>query len=299
MHFSTLHVVVADLTLVHQHKMEPNPTCARIASTLPVWYNSDARRDWLAWHDLQQGGAGVEGFHVRSVLVVRLFWSQLRALFLPWFLGLLAGTTVIQLMPIDSLKLVGRFRTLGAVLVASAVGAVSPFPVLAASGLVISLSASGFSFPPLLAFLAASPLLDPTMFTFTLLSLGPRMAFARLAAAIAVGSLAGILAAWLARRGRPVELACVPASDELRCEHGNRGTAPRQAALSAWWLAFLGQFCYAGRYFLLAIIVTAWITVYVPRSWIAGLLGASSRLAVPGAALLGVPAYSCGGGASP
>jgi len=240
----------------------------------------------------------LDDFHVRSTLVIRLFWAQLRVLIFPWLVGLLAGTAAMYLLPAKRLRLVKRLRTVEAVLLGAVLGTVSPFPVLAVTGLVTSLAAGGFPIPALFAFLVASPLLDPTMFTFTLLSLGPKMAIARMAAAVTAGCLAGALAAWLLHRGRTVGLL---AGEGVTAKREPQMTAASGTSVTGGWRSwgktFLNQFSYAVRYLLLATIVTAWITVYVPRSWITGLLGSGSHFAIPGAVLLGVPAYSCGGGA--
>ncbi|MFH1928305.1 MAG: permease [Chloroflexota bacterium] len=240
----------------------------------------------------------LDDFHVRSTLVIRIFWAQLKMLFFPWLVGLLAGTAAMHLLPANRLRLIRRLRTVEAVLLGAMLGTVSPFPVLAVTGLVTSLAAGGFPIPALFAFLVASPLLDPTMFTFTLLSLGTKMAIARLAAAVIAGCLAGALAALLQRRGHTVGLLAgegVSASWEPQIPAASGPSVT--GGWRSWGKTFHGQFSYAVRYFLLATIVTAWITVYVPRSWITGLLGPGSRFAIPGAVLLGVPAYSCGGGA--
>ena len=240
----------------------------------------------------------MDDFHVRSTLVIRLFWDQLRVLFFPWLVGLLVGTAAMHLLPANRLRLVKRLRTAEAVLLGAVLGTISPFPVLAVTGLVTSLAAGGFPVPALFAFLVASPLLDPTMFTFTLLSLGTQMALARLVAAVIAGCLGGALAAWLKRWDRSVGLHAgegMSASWEPQLSVGS-GLSVTEGWRD-WRKKFFGQFSYAVRYLLLATIVTAWITVYVPRSWITGLLGSGHLFAIPAAVLLGVPAYSCGGGA--
>jgi len=47
-----------------------------------------------------------------------------------------------------------------------------------------------------------------------------------------------------------------------------------------------------GKFMMLAFILEALITMYVPASWISGSLGSQSPLAILTAALLGVPAYT-------
>jgi len=239
----------------------------------------------------------LDDYHVRSILVIRLFWAQLKVLFFPWLVGLLVGTAAMHLLPANRLRLIHRLRTVEAVLLGAVLGTASPLPVLAVTGLVMSLAVGGFPIPALFAFLVASPLLDPTMFTFTLLSLGAEIAFARLVAAVFAGTLAGALVAWLQRRGGTIGLAVgeISASSEPQVSAASGPSV--SGGWRVWGKTFLDQFSYAVRYFLLATIVTAWITIYVPRSWITGLLGPGSRFAIPGAVLLGVPAYSCGGGA--
>ena len=46
------------------------------------------------------------------------------------------------------------------------------------------------------------------------------------------------------------------------------------------------------KFMTLAFLLTALIKLYVPEQWVAGLLGAQNPLAIPTAALLGVPVYT-------
>ena len=64
----------------------------------------------------------------------------------------------------------------------------------------------------------------------------------------------------------------------------------REMAKQSWEL---------GRWLLLAFLMEALITLYIPQEAIANLLGESSRLAVPLAALIGVPLYLNNMGALP
>ena len=47
-----------------------------------------------------------------------------------------------------------------------------------------------------------------------------------------------------------------------------------------------------GKFMALAFLLEGLITLYVPARWITGSLGAQSPLAIPAAALLGVPVYT-------
>ena len=46
------------------------------------------------------------------------------------------------------------------------------------------------------------------------------------------------------------------------------------------------------KFMTLAFLLTALIKLYVPAEWVAGLLGAQNPLAIPTAAILGVPVYT-------
>jgi len=54
----------------------------------------------------------------------------------------------------------------------------------------------------------------------------------------------------------------------------------------------LGATWMVGKFMALAFLLEGLITLYVPAGWISGLLGGQSPLAIPAAALLGVPAYT-------
>lgn len=68
------------------------------------------------------------------------------------------------------------------------------------------------------------------------------------------------------------------------------GSFVRKMAIDGWLL---------GRWLLLAFVLEAVITLYVPQDLIAGLLGGGNRLAVPLAALIGIPLYLNNLGALP
>jgi uncharacterized membrane protein YraQ (UPF0718 family) len=76
---------------------------------------------------------------------------------------------------------------------------------------------------------------------------------------------------------QPVEGACGDNSTSFK-------SRLFKETLSATWMV--------GKFMMLAFILEALITMYVPASWISGSLGSQSPLAILTAALLGVPAYT-------
>jgi uncharacterized membrane protein YraQ (UPF0718 family) len=240
-------------------------------------------------------------FLTRSALLMQVFWQQLR-LFTPWWVaGIAAGAMVAQLAPRVRWPAhrwlngpLGSF--LGALL-----GILSPLPLFGAIGLAASLAATGVSAVPLVAFLFASPLLNPNLFVFTGLSLGWNWALLRAAGALFLGTMAGLLTLLFSGRGKRSGWLQIRTSTAVSPFPDPQATE----ALSVW--SFLRKALaeaqrvlgFSWRYFLLALILSAWVVAFLPRAWVTAGFGQGRWWGVPAAVLLGVPGYFCGGGAVP
>ncbi|MBM3554862.1 MAG: permease, partial [Alphaproteobacteria bacterium] len=88
-----------------------------------------------------------------------------------------------------------------AIVLAALVGALSPLCSCGVVALIVSLLKAGVPVAPVMAFWIASPLMDPGMFLVTWGGLGLEMALVKTVAAIAMGLLAGGVAAWVLRSG--------------------------------------------------------------------------------------------------
>jgi uncharacterized membrane protein YraQ (UPF0718 family) len=243
----------------------------------------------------------VETFFTRSALLMQVFWQQL-GLFAPWWVaGIVAGAMAAQLTP--------RIRwptqhwvngPLGS-FVGALLGILSPLPLFGAIGLAASLAATGVSEVPLVAFLFASPLLNPNLFVFTGLSLGWNWALLRVAGALFLGTMAGLLSMLFSRHDKisgwlqiRTPTAPSPSPDPQATETLSAWSFLRRALAEA--LRVLG---FSWRYFLLALILSAWVIAFLPRAWVTAGFGEDRWWGVPAAVLLGVPGYFCGGGAIP
>ena len=98
----------------------------------------------------------------------------------------------------------------GSVAGASLLGLVSPLCTFAAIPVASRIMGAGVPAPPLMAFLFASPLMNPALFVYTLGALGLEMAVARTVTALAIGLAAGFGTAALQARGWLAGLGTVP-----------------------------------------------------------------------------------------
>ncbi|MGP3961807.1 permease [Nonomuraea sp. 3N208] len=152
-------------------------------------------------------------------------------------------------------------RPYAAVPVAGMAGAVLPGCECASVPVASGLMARGVATPAALAFLLASPAINPVVLVATAVAFpgDPSMVVARFAASLAVAVLAG----WIwARFGRA---AWLPAP--------RRHTEPGQGR----WGAFLDAMCHdllhAGGYLVVGALAAATLNVVIPREWLTTLGG--------------------------
>lgn len=239
-----------------------------------------------------------------------------------------------------------------AIVLATAVGAFSPFCSCSVIPVVASLLIGGVPLAPVMAFWVASPSMDPEIFFLSVSMLGWELALWRLLGTLALSLAAGLLThvvvqrGWLGadvlrqRRPAPVRGAGQLLADgwrQLRRQAAVAFAAPSTAlatvpmaaltplpltdgAMPAPAAGCASSCCGEGaasvctveqpsfrrrllqetwaatqmvvRFMALAFLLEALILLFVPEAWIAGLLGAQNRWAVPLAALLGVPVYT-------
>lgn len=193
-------------------------------------------------------------------------------------------------------------RPLVAILLATAIGAFSPFCSCTVIPVVAGLLMAGVPLPPVMAFWVASPTMDPEIFTLTVAMLGWPMAIARLVAALLLSLLAG----WVTHLiSKVLENPLRPGSALLQTPGLSVGPgtaaagsirAPVLARLRTidWRILgreTLGASWNLGRWLVLAFVAEALILRYVPQATIASTLGVHTVWSVPLAAFVGIPLY--------
>jgi hypothetical protein len=186
------------------------------------------------------------------------------------------------------------------IFVSAVLGVFSPMCTFAAIPLTGGLMAAGVPVPPLMAFLIASPLMNPSLFIITWGVMGPQMAIARTVSALALAVLGG----WIA------ELALTQGwgsfRHPLRAGFSAGGTVPSCAvdnhviSRHGQAVKFMGHSgkmtLFIAKYFLLALLLAGAVQACISPRWIAALLGGTGFKSVLLGGLLGIPLYVCGGG---
>lgn len=192
------------------------------------------------------------------------------------------------------------------ILMAAAIGAVTPVCGVTVLPLMAGLLASGVPLAPVLAFWLSSPVTDPAMFTATAATLGWTFAIAKTLAAFLLGLFGGVAVAgagirsWLGPSLRANRLvaglgqrnACAPRSFDGRVWATADGRA--RMARELWWMTRLVVIClvpaFAAEHLLHQLLE--------PRA-LASIVGTGAWWAVPLAVFVGAPAYIDGYAALP
>lgn len=189
-------------------------------------------------------------------------------------------------------SLFGRRRPGAGYLVGATLGAVTPFCSYSTIPVLAGLLRSGAPFGPTMAFLFASPLLDPVVLGVLVFLVGVEgtVAYAILtfSASILIGALFARLG--LKKDVKPLPEAARPGDDASGCEAAAASLAKGPLWRRAWadaWAFFVS----AVPYLLVGTAAGAAIYGLMPTSWVVAVAGPGQPFAIPLAAALGVPMY--------
>lgn len=250
---------------------------------------------------------GLQNFFISSEFYT--VWSvAVNMFFRLWYfvaIGIVLGSLVAVYVPTNKLtELCERKGGLLSIFWATILGAVSPLGSYAIIPIFAAMLSSGVPLALIMAFLTASPLINPFLFITTWGMLGPGMAFARLFATIVLGFTCGLLFHYLNKKNFFAELVRSNPGEsnehrkkdllsKLRYEPSSGGSKFRAFLTLMYKMAK-----HPGKYFLIAIVVAGIADTYIPQSFVVMTLGASN-FSVLLAAGMSIPFYVCGGGALP
>ncbi|HRU94416.1 MAG TPA: permease [Anaerolineae bacterium] len=177
----------------------------------------------------------------------------------------------------------GRKGWLGNVL-GAVVGAVTPFCSCSTIPMTVGFLRAGAPFGATMSFVLASPLLNPIILTMFLALLGWKACLAYGLVTFAASVIAGIAleAAGLAKDVRNVRV--VGAHDKERLPTFRAKL--RRAFAGAW-----ADFRRVLAFLVLGVAIGAGIYGYVPNDFVARIAGPDNPIAIPVAALIGIPLY--------
>ena len=219
-------------------------------------------------------------------------WSLFLQLWFYLFVGIIF-TSLFQAF-IDKQKLsnwVNRKPHIS-IIGAACFGVISPLGTYVCIPLAGSLYSKGTPLGPLMAFLVASPILNPTIFMLTIGAFGYQMALFRLISGILLGVIAGYLFMFRGTKTGDIPL------DEDKIQ--NKQVSDLKLTIYQKFLKELkGSTLYMLKYFSIAILIASAIKNLVTTEQVHWLLGNGSFMSVVFAAGAGIPLYSCGGAAIP
>ena len=195
---------------------------------------------------------------------------------------------------------------LKAILVASAIGAITPVCGVTVLPLMAGLLSSGVPLAPVMAFWLSSPVTDPAMFSVTAATLGFQFAIAKTVAALLIGLFGGVITtaissrSWILSPLRETGLAATLGKQahcsSTRIEYAIWRDAERMKQFNAelWAMTKLIVICLG-----LAFAAEYQMQAHLEPQSFADYLGKQSGWAVPLAVMVGSPAYLDGYAALP
>ncbi len=175
---------------------------------------------------------------------------------------------------------------------AAAFGVISPLGTYICLPMAGSLHQKGTPLAPLMAFLIASPILNPTIFMLTAGAFSYEMAFVRLFTGILLGVIGGYLFMYLDKK-----TGKIPSGENK--ETDKKKNTVQRTIFQKFLREFKGSTLYMLKYFSIAIVIAAAIKNLVTPNQVEWMLGSGSFMSVVFAAGAGIPLYSCGGAAIP
>lgn len=179
-------------------------------------------------------------------------------------------------------------RPLAMILIASALGTLSPFCSCGVIPVIAGLLTAGVPLAPVMAFWISSPLMSPEAFVITYAELGWSFAVARTLAAFLLGVIAGSIGLLLRKERHVQALVLAAPAPGFSCGGSCAVPTPKARAFVSRVLTLTRSL---GQWLLLAFFLEALIVRYVPTTWIVQLLGTHNQWSIPMAALVGIPLY--------
>jgi len=239
--------------------------------------------------------ASMAEYYLRNTYTLRVlvnFWDLAAQLWYFVVLGALFSTLAWCYLPQTRIRRTLQQRANGSIVASTLLALISPLCTFAAIPVAGRLINMGVPAAPLVAFVVASPLMNPSLFVYTAGTISVEMAVARLTTAASVGLLAGFAVQSARRRLTFAVRTAVPAERSPATADG-----PSEVGLLAQ--RFRGDLLFIAKFFGLGIFIAALVKTFLSQELVLTLVGPGSVWAVPVAVALGVPLYACGGGSIP
>lgn len=165
---------------------------------------------------------------------------------------------------------------------------------------VAALLAAGVPLAPVMVFLVSSPLVSPSAFIVTWGGLGPSLALGKIAAALTIGLVAGVVTDRLTKTGylgrHVLKLDEKDSQTPMPCSIASRSWSD---VFKAFLDGIYGMTRMIGKYLLIALVLQVLLKRYIPTDWVEMVLGKSQAWSIVLASFIGVPLYINGISAVP
>ncbi|MBN1292118.1 MAG: permease [Candidatus Latescibacteria bacterium] len=232
--------------------------------------------------------------------VIANTWFLFRGLWYYVIFGATAAVLVTRLMSHRRVRDFLARKGSAPIFFAAVIGILSPMCTFAAIPLAGGLMAIGLPVPPLMAFLIASPLMNPSLFIVTWGVMGPEMAIARTLSALLMALAGGWITEWALLRGYthftdPVRSGFSAGGTHPVCMMNNPQNSAKDNVFNYLKLS-AKMTLFISKYFVLALFLAGAVQTFISPEWIGRLLGGKGFKSVLLGGLLGIPLYVCGGG---
>ena len=222
-----------------------------------------------------------------NLAVALNFFIEIAVELIVLFIGITFLVGLIQeYVPEETIKkaLGGRHKILGSVLGAG-FGALTPFCSCSTIPLLLGMLNAGVSFAAAMAFLFASPLLNPVIISLFIVLMGWKVAALYFAVTFVAAIAIALLLDALGFAAQVKSVAAVQSCCDCQQGADTRSRVGRSAAFA------FGLFRQLMPYLLLGAGIGAFIHGFVPTEIISQIAGPDNPLAVPVAAIVGIPIY--------
>ena len=189
--------------------------------------------------------------------------------------------------PERSKKILGRFRGIGANIVAALLGTVTPFCSCSSIPLFIGFTSAGLSVGVTFSFLISSPMVDLGSLVLLMSIFGPRVAVIYVVLGLIIAVLGGTMIEKL-RMERYVE-SFIRTAGSVDLESPDLSIKDRLIYAKE---QMVNTFRKVFPYVLIGVGIGAVIHNWIPEDWVVSVLGNKNPLGVVLATLIGVPMYA-------
>jgi uncharacterized membrane protein YraQ (UPF0718 family) len=213
-------------------------------------------------------------------------------------LSLVVGGLVHEFLPTSRFRELLNRKGHASILGAIAFGAVLPICSCGVIPLAISLYRSGVRLGPVMAFAAATPIINPAAVILSLALLGPQITLAYVTLGLVLPFMLGVIAErWGTRSGENTEqetsscCSSSPCGDTAGSPALQNSTPVRIGSGLRWGIMELGPTI--AFYMAIGVLLAGLIAAFLPPSWVDSYLRDSSGVALLAAGVLGASIYVC------